>query len=240
MITVLLDNEPYLLHLKPDWGLSLYVERPGGPRVLMDTGGSFEKLTYNARALGLDLARLDAIFISHWHGDHCGALPELLASLGRGLPVFVPKRPGWSLARELSKAGAELLEAREPVELLPGFWSTGDLGGEHALVIDVPGLGLVTLSGCSHPGPKRVVEAALAVRPGRPFYALIGGFHIFSLEEGMELGRILSSVGAKLVCPCHCTGLRAKEGIMRSFSGLTLQCGVGRRIEIGQGSLGAG
>ena len=88
------------------------------------------------------------------------------------------------------------------------------------------------MTGCSHPGPREVVRAALAALGGIRPHALIGGFHIFSYHEGAELGRFLSEHGFRLVCPCHCTGLEAKKGIRDAFSGTTLQCGVGRRIEL--------
>jgi len=223
----------------PDWGLSLYLEAENGLRMLMDTGSSFHKLERNARALGLDLTRLDAIFISHWHADHSAALPDLLAHMDRKVPVFAPRRPGWLMrqqlwlrARQLRQASAELVEVREARELLPGFWSTGDLGGEHALMAVLEERGLVILTGCSHPGPREVVRAALAALSGVRPHALIGGFHISSYREGAELGRFLSEHGFRLVCPCHCTGLEAKKGIEDAFSGTTLQCGVGRRIEL--------
>ncbi len=199
--------------------------------MLMDTGGSYEKLVWNARALGVDLSELDAVFISHWHGDHCGALPELLRALRREIPVFVPRAPGWLMRRELAGLGARLTEVREPSELVPGVLSTGDMGGEHSLALRVKELGLAVITGCSHPGPGRVVQRALEAFGG-PIHALIGGFHIHSYHEGLELGRLLSGLGLKLVCPCHCTGLRAKEGLRASFKGQVIQCGVGRRIEL--------
>ncbi len=240
LLTVLVDNEPYLPGLEQDWGFSAHLEAIGGPRLLMDTGGTARKLFNNAGALGVDLADLDAIFISHWHGDHCGALPELLRATGRGLRVFAPRRPGWLTTRELLRAGAELIEAREPRELLPGFYSTGDMGGEHALVADVDGLGLVVITGCSHPGPARMVRRALSVF-GRRVYGLIGGLHISSYHEGLELGRELSSLGLELVCPCHCTGSRAKRGLLEAFSGSFLQCGTGRKLRFtGEGFSEAG
>ena len=192
-----MDNEPYLPHLVPDWGLSLCLEAREGPRLLMDTGSSFQKLERNARALGLDLASLDAIFISHWHADHSAALPDLLARYGLEVPVFVPRRPGWLMERQLRRAGAELVVAGGPRELLPGFWSTGDLGGEHALVAVLGERGLVILTGCSHPGPREVVRVALAALGGIGPHALIGGFHIASYRDALGGPRSLVQARAQ-------------------------------------------
>ena len=232
VITVLLDNEVFLPGLMADWGLSLYLEVEDGPRVLMDTGSSFQKLVRNAEALGLDLMALDAIFISHWHGDHCGALPDLLALLGRPLDILVPRRPGWTMSRHLFRAGAKLVEAKRPMEFSPGLYSTGDMGGEHALAADLEGLGLLVLTGCSHPGPEVVVQRARTAF-NRPVYGLIGGLHISSYREGLELGAFLSRTGVHLLCPCHCTGSLAKRGLQEAFRGQLVQCGVGKRISLG-------
>jgi len=214
------------------------VEADNGLRLLMDTGSTADRLLWNAEALGIDLASLNGVFISHWHGDHYGGLSGLLKRYGGGLKVFVPRKPSLTLGREVSRLGAELVEAKRAIELLPGFYSTGDLGGEHALVIALEDIGLVVLTGCSHPGPERMVEAAVENTGERP-YALIGGLHISSYGRGAELGRFLNRAGLKLVCPCHCTGLRAREGLRASFTGAFVQCGAGRRIDIGRTDGGA-
>lgn len=61
----------------PAHGLSFYIETPGH-RLLMDAGPG-ELLLDNARALGVDLARVDAVVISHGHYDHADGL----AAFGR-------------------------------------------------------------------------------------------------------------------------------------------------------------
>ncbi|OYT50855.1 hypothetical protein B6U66_04905 [Candidatus Bathyarchaeota archaeon ex4484_135] len=230
-ITVLLDNEPFLPGLKPDWGLSIHLGADDGRKILMDTGGTPGKLFYNARALGIDLADLDAIFISHWHGDHCGSLPELLEHVGREIEVFVPRRPGPLMSRTLRKLGAKLVEVPSPREVLPGFYSTGDMGGEHALVADISGLGLMLLTGCSHPGPANMVRRTLEAL-GKSIYGLMGGFHISSYAEGRELGFFLADIDVKVVCPCHCTGALAKRGLIEALPGRVLQCGTGRTLRL--------
>ncbi|HKO49699.1 MAG TPA: MBL fold metallo-hydrolase, partial [Polyangiaceae bacterium] len=63
--------------LKKDWGFAALVEY-GGRRVLFDTGNNAEIFEHNVKALGVDLRKLDAVVISHRHGDHTSGLTYLL------------------------------------------------------------------------------------------------------------------------------------------------------------------
>jgi len=59
-----------------EWGLSILVEADG-LRILMDTGLSFSAV-HNAQLMGIDLATIDRIVLSHGHADHTGGLREVL------------------------------------------------------------------------------------------------------------------------------------------------------------------
>lgn len=70
-ITALMDNKlTGRKDLMCEHGLSLLVTRDG-KSVLFDCGSS-EKMLYNARKLGVDLGKLDAVALSHAHYDHTG------------------------------------------------------------------------------------------------------------------------------------------------------------------------
>ncbi len=51
--------------------------------VLFDVGPSAEVWLDNARRLAVDLASIETIFLSHWHFDHSGALPGVVAAVAR-------------------------------------------------------------------------------------------------------------------------------------------------------------
>jgi 7,8-dihydropterin-6-yl-methyl-4-(beta-D-ribofuranosyl)aminobenzene 5'-phosphate synthase len=63
--------------LKKDWGYAALIEY-GGRRILFDTGNNAETFEHNVKALGVDLRNLDAVVISHRHGDHTSGLTFLL------------------------------------------------------------------------------------------------------------------------------------------------------------------
>ncbi len=86
-------------------GLSVLVTGRVGDRrrsVLFDVGPYGEVWVQNAARLGIDLAEIETVFLSHWHWDHSGGLPVAVAAIsdarrraGLGPPVVDvhPDRP---------------------------------------------------------------------------------------------------------------------------------------------------
>ena len=70
-ITALMDNRlTGRKDLLCEHGLSLHIAA-NGKSILFDCGSS-EKMLYNAKKLGIDLGKLDAVILSHAHYDHAG------------------------------------------------------------------------------------------------------------------------------------------------------------------------
>jgi 7,8-dihydropterin-6-yl-methyl-4-(beta-D-ribofuranosyl)aminobenzene 5'-phosphate synthase len=105
--------------------------------ILFDTGLSPDAMVTNARRLGLDLASVQAVVLSHGHFDHSGGLAGLAGRRGaRALPILVhplvwtrrrlatPGSEGqeWPTLsrRSLADEGFEIIERREPSLLLDG------------------------------------------------------------------------------------------------------------------------
>jgi 7,8-dihydropterin-6-yl-methyl-4-(beta-D-ribofuranosyl)aminobenzene 5'-phosphate synthase len=80
-----------------DWGYSALVEY-GGRRILFDTGNHADIFEHNVKALGIDLTRLDAVIISHRHGDHTSGLTYLL-EVNPGVPIYVPQEGAYFKGR---------------------------------------------------------------------------------------------------------------------------------------------
>lgn len=90
------DCKPVLEHLC--WachGFSALVTGRRGAEehtLLFDVGPHADVWLGNARRLGIDLARIEALFLSHWHADHSGGFPEVTAAIAAarkqaGLPA---------------------------------------------------------------------------------------------------------------------------------------------------------
>jgi 7,8-dihydropterin-6-yl-methyl-4-(beta-D-ribofuranosyl)aminobenzene 5'-phosphate synthase len=106
--------------------------------VLFDTGYTKFGVPHNLEVMGIDLAGIEAIVMSHGHMDHTGSLYPILESLGRPVPVVVhpegfhtPRYFGLNDGRKLRfpvtlskedlvRFGGEVLESREPVLLADG------------------------------------------------------------------------------------------------------------------------
>ncbi len=209
-ITLVYDNTSARDDLRSDWGFSALVEAHGR-RILFDTGADGRILLSNMRALRIDPASVDEVFISHAHMDHTGGLDDFLWV--RPVPVYVPR------SCPAPRGAPQVIRVSAPAELHEGIFSTGELAGiEQSMAIRTE-RGLVVVVGCSHPGVGEILHAAS--RFGMPF-ALVGGLHGFREFEMLE--------DLELVCPAHCT--RYKTEIRRRYPEKYVPGGAGTVLEI--------
>lgn len=109
------------------WGLSLLVRTYVGDErraVLFDAGPEGDTVRANARKLGLDLAELDAVALSHGHWDHAGGLEAALGLVGRPVPMHV--NPGMFGSRGLRLPSGVVL----PMGDVPTPAALAKAGGE--------------------------------------------------------------------------------------------------------------
>ena len=85
-ITTLVENTASWVDVLAEWGLSMLVETDDCT-VLVDTGGS-SVAAGNARAMGVDLTRVDKITFSHGHFDHTGGLLDVLKMMRKEVEVI--------------------------------------------------------------------------------------------------------------------------------------------------------
>jgi 7,8-dihydropterin-6-yl-methyl-4-(beta-D-ribofuranosyl)aminobenzene 5'-phosphate synthase len=126
-----------------EWGLSMLVE-VDGKKILFDTGAGVAAVQ-NAQIMGVDLAEIDAIVLSHGHHDHTGGLRDVLRRAAKPLDVIAHpdvwglkygRAPtdktehfaGLPFRRELLESlGAKFNLARKPVRIANGITTTGEI-----------------------------------------------------------------------------------------------------------------
>jgi 7,8-dihydropterin-6-yl-methyl-4-(beta-D-ribofuranosyl)aminobenzene 5'-phosphate synthase len=144
-ITTLVENSTDRMGLLAEHGLSLLIESHR-EQILFDTGQT-GIVVHNARALGLDLTRVQVIALSHGHEDHSGGLRDALREVGRGRrEVRVVAHPGafgphFSLRKDervhysgipfslqaVEGEGVSLRLSETPTEIVEGVWLTGEV-----------------------------------------------------------------------------------------------------------------
>ena len=135
MLTITLLGTAATMPL-PDRALTAAVAECGGHSLLFDCG---EGTQTAARRAGVNLMKLDAICLTHYHGDHIFGLPGLLQTLGcqgrtRPLTIFGPAEgmePVWGAIRTLTGPQPYAIRAvplgTDPVRLetLASGWPVG-------------------------------------------------------------------------------------------------------------------
>ncbi len=245
-LTILYDNTTAREGVQGDWGFACLIEGMG-PTILFDTGTKPEILLANIQALKVDLGRVDAIVISHLHGDHTGGL---LAALEKrpNVKLYVPAAIASvpdsaydrsrvpSLAR-LSRPETTIIQVDGPVEIGPGIRLTGPIVGpngipEVGLLLETRSGGML-VTGCAHPGIVLMTRRAAAQR-SKPVEAVLGGFHLNATPPD-EVRSIIADMKAAGVVRCgatHCTGDAAIAQFRAAFGTGYIPLGVGRVIDL--------
>lgn len=220
-LTILADNSVASANgVKAVWGFSCLVEARGHT-VLFDTGSDPAVLRDNLTALKVDASRIEAIAISHFHGDHTLGAPGLGPLPGRSLYLPHSFAKYLKVTAALAATGCTLVEVsratslfdsivvHEPLRFRVG--SDESDTREQCLAVDTPE-GLVVVVGCSHPGIESMLSH-LRQQTGRPLHFVVGGFHLLDKSETeiRQIARQLKSMGVAHVSPTHCTGDRASH-----------------------------
>ena len=232
-LTIIYDNTTEDPRLAVEWGFSVLVEYKGHT-VLFDTGLDGPSLMGNMEVLGVNPEVIEAVVLSHEHGDHTGGLQALLAT-GIQPELYIPTAMVGMFTQE-QREKYTVIEVSDPLEILPGMFSTGELTGsvpEQGLVVETPE-GIVVVTGCAHPGIVRMVLKASEIVDGE-IALVIGGFHL----GGANVSHIetvianFRSMGVKQVTPTHCTGEQQIAQIAEAYGAEYIPGGAGAVIVIG-------
>ncbi|MGC9356605.1 MAG: MBL fold metallo-hydrolase [Anaerolineae bacterium] len=221
------DNNRGAEGLRTDWGFACLIEFEERV-ILFDTGGDGPILLANMEALGKEPSMVDVVVLSHVHGDHTGGLAGLLEA-GAEPEVYVPASFPAAFKQQVAR-DASLVEVEEPVEILPGVYTTGEVEGriiEQALVVETA-KGWVLVTGCAHPGIVKMAAQAREVTGGK-IALVMGGFHLRSerVDQIEEVISGLRDLDVASVAPVHCSGDRARELFKEAFGEGCQLVGVG-------------
>lgn len=279
-VTTLADNVVYHGRLLGQFGFSAHLEikdRRGEKHSLVfDTGRIKSGLLYNIKALKLDLSQLECIILSHGHHDHTCATVELIRKSKRKVkvvvhpsifyPRFVMEKgkrryhgiPRGERKEDILKADAQLIETTQPVEILPGVLTSGEIKRvmpferitwkhmaivdgkqvketvpeDQALFINVEKRGILVISGCAHAGIINTLQCASEVTETK-LYGFIGGTHLITPKEARlrETLKKLKEFDLQLVSPAHCTGHKSIAAINQAFPKAFVLSFTGRVID---------
>jgi 7,8-dihydropterin-6-yl-methyl-4-(beta-D-ribofuranosyl)aminobenzene 5'-phosphate synthase len=232
ILTIVFDNNPYKKGLQSGWGFSCLIEGTE-KRILFDTGAEGTLLLENMQKQGIIPERIEILVLSHAHSDHTGGVYDLLKK-NNTLTAYLPASFPASFKRKVKEYGTGIVEVKQPIEILHGVYSTGEMGGwteEQSLILRTP-KGMVIITGCAHPGIVNIVKRAKALFEDEVLLVM-GGFHLYSRSTS-EIKRIISDMqrlGVRYVGPCHCSGDKARALFREAYREHYIPLGVGMRIE---------
>ncbi len=273
-INLLVENTARGPGILGEHGLAWWIDT-GTHRVLFDTGQGMA-LTHNAARLGIKLSQADAIVLSHGHFDHVGGLEAALTAAPQA-PLFLHpsaiecKFSGTdpSVPRHISipfveselfrRTGRRIVASREPTEVVPGLWMTGevprtndfeDTGGPFFLdgaltrpdpLLDDQALffesrdGVVVVLGCAHAGVVNTLDHVAHLTGRSTIHTVVGGMHLENaspqrLAETLAAFRRFDVQG---IGAAHCTGFAAAAAFWKEFPQRCVQCVAGTRLFFG-------
>jgi phosphoribosyl 1,2-cyclic phosphodiesterase len=197
-------------------GNALLIEA-NGTRVLLDCGFGPGEITARLSRLGLEPADLDAIIVTHEHGDHGGGVAKLSARYD--LPVYLTRGTLSGLGAEgRAMAHTKFIDAHTPfaiggVEVRP-FTVPHDAREPVQFVVSdgTVRLGVLTDAGCPTPHITQALSGvdALVLECNHDLDMLKNGPYTAQLKRrvGGRLGHLSNEASAELVRAMDCSRLQ--------------------------------
>lgn len=268
-LSLLVENTARGAGIMGEHGLS-WCLRSGGRQLLFDLGQGFS-LCQNAARMGVDLKRTEVLAFSHGHYDHVGGWSRLPLVLENARVCLHPdaldakfqKRSDGRMvpagdngfAAAVQSGNVTLSMSREPCELLPGIWLTGqvprtnsveDTGGDFysgiggcerdevwddQSIFFRTSLGVVVVLGCAHAGLVNTLDYVQSLT-GERIHAVVGGMHLLHADEARMQYTIeeLRRIAPDWLGPNHCTGDAAVARLWQAFPGQVIEMHAGHAL----------
>ncbi len=209
-ITILTDNFPGD-NTGAEHGLSYLIEHDG-KKLLFDAGKS-DLFLKNASAMGIDIADIDMIILSHGHFDHGGGLEYLEGGTLVCHPKCFVKRYrnkdnlyiGLKNSRDDISKKFNLILAEKPYKIIDRIYFSGEIpritgfesqstsfefeDGTPDFVMDDSAAGfllkdgLFVVTGCGHSGIVNTLEHMREITGTDKIYGIMGGFHLKEIDR---------------------------------------------------------
>lgn len=271
-----LYESPYL----GQHGISLLFEGESGEdtkKILVDVGQNPDILLSNMRAMGIRPATIDTIVLTHCHYDHTQGLVRILSEISReGIKVIAhprifrlhfvkqPYRRHVGVMQgdskeEIEKAGGNLILSEEPIVIMSGVMTTGEIKRrtefevmrtelktiENESVVDdlmlddislmacIEDEGLTIVTGCSHAGIINIASQAVELTGCSKIFRIVGGLHLVDASDTVirRTAEELGRLGIMRICAGHCTGFKAQVALYSAFGENFCPLQTGMRIE---------
>jgi 7,8-dihydropterin-6-yl-methyl-4-(beta-D-ribofuranosyl)aminobenzene 5'-phosphate synthase len=246
--------------------------------ILVDVGQNAQALLENMEKMEIAASCIDAVVITHCHYDHTQGLSTVLKAIGKNdLPVIahpdifrlnfitdpylrhVGVMKGDTRA-DIEAAGGLLFLTRDPLELMPGLVTTGEvaratdfeevgialytlhegelqsdpMSDDISVVASVKEKGLVIITGCSHAGIVNIVKQAVRITGTDKVHGILGGFHLIDAPDTRirKTAQALQEFDPDWVYAGHCTGFRAQVELFQLFKDRFSPLHTGTSVEV--------
>lgn len=234
-LLIVAENTSQSPELMSTWGFSCLI----GEETLFDVSGDYKVLKNNMEKLNIDCSRIRRIALSHKHGDHIGALPQLLEHCPNLKEIYVCDDFKRTVQGDVRNYQIDVLSLDEMTEIDHCIYISSCLEGkykgtlqERYCIIDL-GKNIGVITGCAHPGIVRIVKDAKDEFPNKGIEFVLGGFHLHSenIKIIKDIADKLKSMGVEKAGPAHCSGENARRIFKEVFGEDYLVVGSGSRFE---------
>jgi len=247
-------------------GISLLLEaerRGTVKRVLVDVAQNPDALLENMMKMNISPASIDVIVLTHCHYDHTRGLAKVLCEIGKkNFPVIAHPdifRLNFTTdpflrhigvvdgdSREnIEAAGGILYLTKDPVQIMPGLMTTGEVArvtdfeevdmslftviegeiksdtmlDDISVAANVKEKGIVVVTGCGHAGIINILRHIRSLKNEQKIHGIIGGFHLVEASETRILKTVqgLKEFEPDWIAAGHCTGFRTQVELFNTF-----------------------